>query len=90
MDGVKRESAPHYLLRYGNRRTVEGIQRNFEFVISFVHQDYDARWEKIAAQSPQLLMCWRGCGLLDQEGWPRPALATWNRYFNEPVAANHN
>ena len=43
-------------------------QRDFAFVISFVHQDYDALWEKIKDHSPELFMAWRDCGLLDETG----------------------
>jgi hypothetical protein len=59
-------------------------QRKFVFVISFVHQDYDALWEKIKAISPELFMVWRDCGLLDQDGKPRPAYAIWKSYFDLP------
>ena len=59
-------------------------QRKFVFVISFVHQDYDALWEKIKTFSPELFMAWRDCGLLDESGQPRPAYAIWKSYFNLP------
>ena len=43
-------------------------KRDFAFVVSFVHQDYDALWEKIKATSPELFIAWRDCGLLDEKG----------------------
>lgn len=60
--------------------------RNFAFVISFVHQDYDALWEKIRGSAPELFMAWRDCGLLDQEGKPRPACGLWREYLALPLA----
>jgi hypothetical protein len=57
---------------------------DFVFVISFIHQDYDALWEKIKNHSPELFMAWRDCGLLDETGKPRPAYAIWHAYFELP------
>jgi len=59
-------------------------QRGFKFVISFVHQDYDALWEKIKGTAPELYMAWRDCGLLDENGTPRPAYRIWRSYFLMP------
>jgi hypothetical protein len=59
-------------------------QHKFEFVISFVHQDYDALWEKIEKISPELFKAWRDCGLLDQDGQTRPAFWVWKFYFTLP------
>lgn len=61
--------------------------RRFKFVISFVHRDYDALWEKIKANSPELFMAWRDCGLVDEKGLPRPAYEVWKRYFELPWKA---
>lgn len=58
--------------------------RRFIFVISFVHQDYDALWERIKDGAPELFMAWRDCGLLDENGKPRPAYEVWKRYFTAP------
>ena len=55
------------------------------FVISFVSRDYDALWEKIKNTSPEVFMAWRDCGLVDEAGKPRPALAVWDRYFHMPL-----
>jgi hypothetical protein len=60
-------------------------QRKFVFVVSFVHQDYDALWEKIKGSSPELFIAWRDCGLLDQDARPRPAYAVWKSYFDLPL-----
>jgi hypothetical protein len=60
-------------------------QRRFEFVVLFIHRDYDALWEKIKATAPELFMAWRDCGLLDEQGNPRPAYAVWREYFERPL-----
>jgi uncharacterized protein (TIGR03067 family) len=60
-------------------------QRDFAFVISFVHQDYDALWEKIKDQSPELFIAWRDCGLLDEKGKARPAFDVWKKFFDSPL-----
>jgi uncharacterized protein (TIGR03067 family) len=60
-------------------------QRDFAFVISFVHQDYDALWETIKDQSPELFIAWRDCGLLDEKGKSRPAFEVWKSYFEAPL-----
>lgn len=59
--------------------------REFEFVISFIHRDYDLLWEKIKEGAPELFMAWRDCGLMDQDGNPRPALNVWGDYFSKPL-----
>jgi hypothetical protein len=56
------------------------------FVISFLHRDYDALWEKIKGTAPEAFMAWRGCGLLDGGGKPRPAYRVWQRYFAMPLS----
>lgn len=60
-------------------------ERKFRFVISFIHQDYDALWEKIKGNSPELFIAWRDCGLLDEQGKPRPACQVWQSYFALPL-----
>ncbi len=59
-------------------------ERKFAFVISFVHQDYDALWERIKDSSPELFIAWRDCGLLDENGSARPAYTIWKDYFALP------
>ena len=59
-------------------------QRRFEFVVLFIHRDYDALWDKIKGTAPELFMAWRDCGLLDEQGRARPAYAVWREYFERP------
>jgi hypothetical protein len=61
-------------------------EHDVRFVISFIHRDYDALWEKIKASAPEVFMAWRDCGLLDQDGKARPAYAEWKRFFLMPLA----
>jgi hypothetical protein len=56
------------------------------FVISYLHRDYDALWDKIKDRSPEAFLAWRDCGLLDEDGKPRPALRIWDRYLALPLA----
>ncbi len=60
--------------------------RKFKFVVSFLHRDYDALWEKIKAVSPSFFIAWRDCGLLDEKGQTRPAYDVWRRYLEMPLA----
>jgi uncharacterized protein (TIGR03067 family) len=60
-------------------------KRDFEFVVSFIHQDYDALWERIKANSPELFIAWRDCGLLDEKGKARPVYRVWKDYFDLPL-----
>ena len=77
--GTPEKQAAHYpeLLSMAPRR-------KFAFVISFVHQDYDGLWEKIKASAPALIIAWRDCGLLDQDGKPRPAYGVWKGVLTCP------
>jgi arabinogalactan endo-1,4-beta-galactosidase len=59
-------------------------RRRFQFVVLFIHQDYDPLWEAIKGTAPELFMAWRDCGLLDERGQARPAYAVWREYFNRP------
>lgn len=59
--------------------------RDFAFVISFVHQDHDALREKIKEQSPELFITWRDCGLLDEKGKSRPAFDVWKKFLDSPL-----
>lgn len=60
--------------------------RKFAFVISFVHRDYDALWEKIRGTAPEFFVAWRDGGLVDGKGEPRPALELWRRTFALPLS----
>lgn len=80
IEGTPAKQAEYYRALLGLAQ-----KRKFAFVISFVHHDYDALWEKIKAQSPELFMAWRDCGLLDESGKPRPAYDVWRQYFLLPL-----
>jgi hypothetical protein len=55
-----------------------------EFVVWFVHRDYDALWEKIKGSSPEVFAAWRDCGLVDEAGKPRTAMGVWRELFDVP------
>ena len=75
---------PEKQAAYYRRLLALAQEREFAFVISFIHQDYDALWKKIENVSPELFIAWRDCGLLDENGRPRPACAVWQQYFRLP------
>ena len=81
IDGTPQKQAAFY-------ETLLAFARDHEvrFVISFLHRDYDALWEKIKGSSPEAFMVWRDCGLLDQDGKARPAYTVWKRYFEVRLA----
>ena len=81
IDGTPQKQAAFYetLLAFSTNHDVR-------FVISFLHRDYDALWEKIKGSSPEAFMAWRDCGLLDQDGKARPAYTVWKRYFDVRLA----
>ena len=60
-------------------------RRRFQFVVLFIHRDYDALWDKIKATAPELFIAWRDCGLLDENGKARPAYAVCREYFLKPL-----
>jgi len=60
-------------------------EKRFVFVISFIHQDYDALWERIKDSAPELFIAWRDCGLLDERGRARPAYDVWKAAFDLPL-----
>lgn len=81
IEGTQEKQAAYY------RRLLDvARQHEFAFVISFIHQDYDALWEKIKATAPELFMAWRDCGLLDENGKARPAREVWADYFKQPLS----
>ena len=81
VDGTPEKQTAYYRELLATART-----RQFEFVISFLHRDYDAMWEKIKSGVPEFFMAWRDCGLVDEAGKPRPAYQVWKRYFDMPLA----
>jgi len=81
IDGTPQKQAAFYetLLAFARDHDVR-------FVISFLHRDYDALWEKIKETTPKAFMVWRDCGLMDQDGKARPAYTVWKRYFDVQLA----
>jgi hypothetical protein len=79
------EGTPAKQEAYYRKLLATAQKHHFEFVISFIHQDYDALWEKIKASSPELFKAWRDCGLIDENGKARPAYAVWKTYFDLPL-----
>jgi hypothetical protein len=84
MAGVVIEGTPQKQEAYYRKLLSLARQGNFVFVISFIHQDYDALWEKIKRVSPELFIAWRDCSLIDENGNARPALQVWKDYFDLP------
>ena len=80
------DGTPAKQLAYYEKLLSLAQRHRFKFVVSFVHQDYDALWDKIKGNAPELFMAWRDCGLLDETGKPRPAYKCWRRYFKLPLA----
>ena len=79
------EGSPEKQLAYYSKLLSLAQQRDFAFVISFVHQDYDVLWKKIKAQSPELFIAWKDCGFLDENGKARPAFEVWKKFFYLPI-----
>jgi len=84
--GVVIEGTPGRQLAYYEKLLRLAGERKFAFVISFIHRDYDALWEKIKSTAPELFMAWRDCGLVDEKGEPRPACALWKKTFALPLS----
>lgn len=83
--GVVIAGSPEKQAAYYRKLLTLAQERNFAFVISFIHQDYDALWKKIEKVSPELFIAWRDCGLLNESGRPRPAYDVWTEYFRLPI-----
>jgi uncharacterized protein (TIGR03067 family) len=79
------EGSPQKQEAYYRRLLALAQEREFEFVISFIHQDYDALWDKIKLFSPELFIAWKDCGFLDEKGNARPAYQVWKVYFELPL-----
>lgn len=81
LDGTPQKQSAFY-------QTLLTFARDHEvrFVISFLHRDYDALWEKIKGSTPEAFMAWRDCELIDENGRPRPAYGVWKRYFEMPLS----
>jgi len=61
------------------------FQWEFQFVVLFIHQDYDRLWDTIKANAPEFFIAWRDCGHLDERGGPKPSYAVWRQYFERPL-----
>jgi hypothetical protein len=59
-------------------------EHRFEFIVSFIHRDYDTLWEAIKDSAPEIFKAWRDCGFLDENGKARPSLALWDEWFARP------
>lgn len=81
---VRIEGSPSIQSNYCQVLLAEAQKKPFKFVIWFLHQDYDALWEKIKATSPAFFGAWRNCGLVDAKGNRRPAYDLWKKYFQMP------
>jgi len=79
------EGTPQKQEAYYRRLLALAQERDFAFVVSFIHQDYDALWEKIKSFAPGAFIAWRDCGLLDETGAARPAYDVWKEYFGLPL-----
>jgi hypothetical protein len=84
--GVVIEGTPARQRAYYEKLFSAARDRKFAFVISFVHRDYDALWEKIKGTAPEFFVAWRDCGLVDGKGEPRPAFELWRRTFALPLS----
>lgn len=62
-------------------------EKDVRFVTAFLVRDYDALWDKMKATVPEEFVVWKDCGLLDEKGNARPALAVWRAALKQPRAA---
>ncbi len=81
IEGTPEKQAAYYEALLDFARTHET-----RFVISFLHRDYDALWEKIKGGAPEAFLAWRDCGLLDEGGKARPAFQVWERHRGRRLA----
>jgi len=80
------DGAPEKQAAYLRTLLTLAERRRFEFVVLFIHRDYDLLWDKIKATAPEMFMAWRDCGLVDEQGNARPAYAVWQEYFERPLS----
>jgi hypothetical protein len=78
--------SPQVQREYYDRLLSVAQERRFEFIVTFLHRDYDALWARIREHSPGLFGAWRDCGLVDESGRPRPAYHLWTAWFERPVS----
>jgi len=56
---------------------------NYEMINWWAHRDYDALWEVFPPEVKDIGQLWRDTGLLDENGEARPALVTWQSFFED-------
>src|SRR6185503_12517743 len=76
--------SPENQLEYYRFLFATAQDRRFEFIVSFIHRDYDSLWETIKSSAPELFKAWRDCGFIDENGKARPALALWDEWLARP------
>ncbi len=57
--------------------------QNYEFIIWWVHRDYDALWETFPTEIKDVGKLWRDTGLLDENGGERLTYLTWENVLNK-------
>jgi hypothetical protein len=65
-----------------SRMLTAARQYRLRFVCWFAVRDYDSLWDKMGRSDG--LLIWRDTGLFDENGAPRPALETWDRWLRRP------
>lgn len=83
--GVVINGTPAKQDKYLKQLTEFAQSHETDFVIWFLHRDYDAMWEKIKDSVPEAFKAWRDCGLLDEAGNERPSHTTWMQTFERPL-----
>ena len=58
-------------------------EQNYEFVIWWVHRDFDALWQTFPEELKDLGKLWRNTGVLDDNGNERPSYLTWRIVFDK-------
>ena len=60
---------------------INAYRQDYEFVIWWVHRDYDELWQTFPPELKDLGSLWKDTGLLDENGDPRPAYDSWKVIF---------
>lgn len=79
------DGSPERQLEYYKKLFAFAQSRHTDFVISFLSQDYDLLWMKIAAGTPAIFQAWQNNGFLDDRGSARPALQVWRKFYAMPL-----
>jgi hypothetical protein len=86
--GIKIPSNEEKQATYFRTLLETATRDNYEFVIDFLHRDYDALWDKIKSFAPEAFKVWKDCGLLDGAGEERPAYEVWMEFFRRSRRGN--